>query len=180
MASLSVCWRYVIGRLVMRTLTLFAAGVVALSFAGSAANAEQKKGGGAPANETVRYYQLADEFFGDLPAEGYVKEVRQGPRLTSAVIDICHSVSATTSRKDRFTINLKVEGTRMTGSGQTQETKSPVSVNIVRKPSGKNVTFEGSVTLAGEKIDMSSTGNTEMNEKEFEESQATESSIVAE
>jgi hypothetical protein len=164
----------------MSTLNLLAAGVIALSFVSSAANAEQKKGPPAPAGETVRYFQLADEFLGDLPAEGYLKEVRQGPRLTSAVIDICHSVSTTTSRKDRFTINLKVEGTRMTGSGQTQETKSPVSVNLVRKPMGKSVTFEGSITLAGEKIDMSSADNTEMNEKEFEESQATESSIVAE
>ena len=75
---------------------------------------------------------------------------------------------------------LKVEGTKLTGTGQSQEAKAPIVVNLARKQTGKTVTFEGSVTRGGNKVEVLSTGNTDMNEQEFQESQATESSIVAE
>jgi hypothetical protein len=164
----------------MRSLILFAAGLLVVSLENPAAHAEAKKGAPAPSNETVRYFPLNDDFLGDLPAEGFVKEVRQGARITSAVIDICHSVSLTTPRKDRFVIPLKVEGAKLTGSGQTQETKQRISVELVRKPMGKTVTFEGSVSFGDDKWDMSSAENEEVNEKDFLASQASDYTIVAE
>jgi hypothetical protein len=134
------------------------------------ANAQAKKGAPAP-SETVHYFQLED-FLGDLPAEGLLKETRQGARITSAVLDVCHDVSATSARRDRFVVTLKVEGTRLTGSGQTQETKQHVAVDILRKPAGKTSSFEGSIILGTEKLNVSSSGNTDMSEKEFLDNQA--------
>ena len=39
----------------------------------------------------------------------------------------------------RFVVALKAEGQRLTGSGQTQESRQPVAVSLVRKPAGKTV-----------------------------------------
>jgi hypothetical protein len=67
------------------------------------------------------------------------------------VLDVCHAMSVTSARKDRFVVALKGEGTRLRGSGQTQEGKQRVAVDILRKPAGKMVNFEGSITLGAEK-----------------------------
>jgi uncharacterized protein (DUF2267 family) len=162
----------------MRVLRLLAAGLLVAGL-GAAAHGQAKKPAPTP-NETVRYFQLSDDFLGDLPAEGFLKETRQGARITSAVLDVCHSVSLTSPRKDRFVVALKAEGTRLTGSAQTQEGKQQVAVNLVRKPAGKTVSFEGSITVGNEKWDVSSTGNTDVSEKEFLDNQANDSTVVPE
>jgi hypothetical protein len=146
---------------------------------GAGAHGQTQRNAPTP-NETARYFQLSDDFFGDLPAEGFLKETRQGGRITSAVLDVCHSVSMTSSRKDRFAVTLKAEGTRLTGSGQTQETGQRVAVDLLRKPVGKTVSFEGSITLGNEKWDVVSTGNADVSEKEFFDGQASDSTLVAE
>src|SRR5215471_4175966 len=105
----------------MRAFTLVAAGLLLALLGGAPANAQGKKAAPTP-SEAVRYFQL-DDFLGKLPAEGFLRETRQGGRITSAVLDVCHAVSATSARKDRFVVMLKVEGTRLRGSGQTQEGK---------------------------------------------------------
>jgi hypothetical protein len=162
----------------MRAFILVAAGLLLALVGDAPANAQAKKGASAP-GETVRYFQFED-FLGDLPAEGFLKETRQGTRITSAVLDVCHAVSVTSPRRDRFVVTLKAEGRRLTGSGQTQEGKQRVAVDILRKPVGKTVNFEGSIALGTEKLNVSSNGNTDMSEKEFLENQANESTLVAE
>jgi hypothetical protein len=77
-------------------------------------------------------------------------------------------------------VTLKAEGARLTGSGLTQETKQRVAVDLMRKPEGKTVSFEGLITLGNEKWDVSSTGNTDVSEKEFLDSQASDSTLVSE
>jgi hypothetical protein len=47
-----------------------------------------------------------------------------------------------------------------------------VLVDILSKPAGKTASFEGSITLGTEKLNVSSSGNTDMSEKEFLENQA--------
>src|SRR3954464_9026329 len=83
----------------MRTLNLLAAGLLAFLLESSAAHAQAKKTPAAPA-ETTRYFQLPEDFLDELPTDGFLKEVRQGSRVVSAVLDVCHSVSQTSSRKD--------------------------------------------------------------------------------
>jgi hypothetical protein len=157
---------------------LVAAGLILALLGGASASAQGKKGAPAP-SETVRYFQFED-FLGDLPAEGFLKETRQGARITSAVLDVCHALSVTSARRDRFVVTLKAEGRRLTGSGQTQEGKQRVVVDILRKPAGKTVNFEGSITLGTEKLNVSSSNNTDVSEKEFLENQANDSTLVAE
>jgi hypothetical protein len=155
---------------------LFAAGLF-LAIFGAGTHAQTKKSAPAP-SETVRYFQLTDDFLGDLPAEGFLKEVRQGARITSAILDVCHAVSAASSRKDRFVVALKTEGQRLTGSGQAQESRQRVAVSLVRKPVGKTVSFEGTITIGNDKRNVSSAGNTDVSEKEFLESQAGDSTLM--
>src|SRR5262249_9470105 len=82
-------------------------------------------------------------------------------------------------RRDRFVVTLKADGTRLTGSGQTQEAKQRVAVDILRKPAGKTVNFEGSITLGTEKLNVSSSGNSDLSEKEFLENQASDNTLAA-
>jgi hypothetical protein len=160
----------------MRSFMLLAGGSLFVILAGLPANAEPKKG--APAtSETVRYFQL-DDLLGDLPAEGFLKETHQGARITSAALDVCHAVSSNSPRKDRFVVPLRAEGTKLTGSSQTQETRQRVVVDLLRKPAGKTVSFEGLITIGNEKRNVSSPGNAEMSEREFLDNQANESSVV--
>jgi hypothetical protein len=163
----------------MRFLPGFLAVGLLMAALSAEAHGQTKKSASTP-NETARYFQLSDDFLGDLPTEGFLKETRQGGRMTSAVLDVCHSVSVTSPRKDRFVVTLKTEGQRLTGSGQTQETKQWVAVDLVRKAAGKTVSFEGSITLGNDKWDVSSTGNTDLGEKEFLDSQANDSTMVPE
>jgi hypothetical protein len=162
----------------MRTLNLLAAGLLALLLESSAAQAQAKKTPAAPV-ETTRYFQLSEDFFGELPTDGFLKEVRQGAKVVSAVLDLCHSVSQTSSRKDRFVVPLKLEGTKLTGTGQSQEAKLPITVSLVRKQTGKTVAFDGFITRGDTKATISSTENTDVDEKEFLENQAAGPTIDA-
>ena len=161
----------------MRGMGLFLAAGLFLAVLGAGIHAQTKKS--APAqSEIVRYFPLTDDFLGDLPAEGFLKEVRQGARITSAILDVCHAMSAASPRKDRFVVALKAEGQRLTGSGQTQETRQRVAVSLVRKPTGKTVSFEGSITIGNDKRNVSSAGNTDVSEKEFLETQTADSTLM--
>ena len=65
---------------------------------------------------------------------------------------------------------LKVEGTRLVGTAQSQEEKRAVSVNLVRRSLAKGTyTFEGTVTSGSHTEKVQSTDNTEMSEEEVTE-----------
>src|SRR5262247_3022234 len=125
----------------MRTFAVVAASLlVAVSYC-SASHAQTKP---APKpGETVRYFNSLTDLLGDLPVDAFLKETRQGGKVTAATLDVCFSVTAASERKDRFVVDLKADGQKLTGSTRTLEQKLPVTVNLLRKPTGKTVALEG-------------------------------------
>jgi len=137
---------------------------------GSSAWAQAKKPPERPPAETVRYFQFTD-LMGELPVDASLKEVRQGPKLISAVLDVCHSVSVDSPRKDRFVVNLKVEGDKLTGNAQSQEERAPVAVSLTRKRTDKTFSFSGTIIRGGKTFQVESTDNEDVSESEFRDSQ---------
>ena len=121
----------------------------------------------AAAGPQVRYFDLSSSIFSELGSEAILKENRQGTTLVSAELDVCHLISPTSNRLDRFVVPLKVEGNRLTGTAQSQEGKQAVSVNLTRRVAGGNFTFEGTVTSGTNTEKVRSTDNIEMSEEEI-------------
>ena len=158
----------------MKTLIAVVAAALVCAVASSSAIAEQKgqpKGKG-PAGPQVRYFDLSSDVFSDLNAEVILKERRQGAAVISAELDVCHQVTSTSSRLDRFVVPLKLEGNRLVGTAQSQERKVPVAVSLTRRAAGRNFTFEGSIKSGTYSEDVSSSGNTDMSEDEYNDSYA--------
>ena len=94
----------------------FVVAALALALASSSAVAQQKgQKGKAPAGPQVRYFDLSSSIFSELGSEVILKENRQGVTLVSAELDVCHQVSPTSNRLERFVVPLKVEGNRLIG-----------------------------------------------------------------
>lgn len=148
--------------------------------AASPALAQQKgpKGKG-PAGPQVRYFDLSSSVFNELGAEAILKETRQGTTLTAAELEVCHQVAPGSTRLDRFVVPLKVEGSRLTGSGQSQESKQAVSVNLTRRVAGGNFSYEGTVTSGSITEKIRSTDNNELTEEEIADQFLTEPEIEA-
>ncbi|HLN07965.1 MAG TPA: hypothetical protein VK281_03235 [Xanthobacteraceae bacterium] len=132
-----------------------------------------------PQAKTVRYFELSGEILGDLPVDAFLREERQGAKVVAAALDVCYSVSLASPRKDRFVVNLKPDADRLVGSGQSQEDKVAVTVRLIRKRSGETTSFTGVIQRGQEKSDVSSTDNTDIDEKEFLEGRAVDDPIVA-
>ncbi len=131
----------------------------------------------APATSDVRYFNSLGDILGDLPVDAFIKETRQGGKVTGALLDVCYSVSTHSDRKDRFTLDLKVEGEKLSGSGQSVESKTPVTVNLTRKGT-KSVSFDGKITLGGNLTSVSSPDNSDVDEKEFQQSQVVDDDLT--
>ncbi len=131
----------------------------------------------ADSTET-RYFATLGDILGDLPVEAFIKETRQGGKVTSAVIDVCYSVNQSSDRKDRFVVKLKADGEKLVGNGQTLERKAPVTVNLVRKIANKAVAFDGKITVGGNVSLVSSPDNTDVGEKEFLQTQVVDDDLV--
>lgn len=130
---------------------------------------------GPPASE-VRYFNTLGDLLGELPVDTFIKETRQGGKVVSALLDVCYSVSTSSDRKDRFTIDLKIDGEKLSGSGQSMENKTPVTVSLIRK-GGKSVSFDGKITLGGHLTSVSSPDNSDVDEKEFQQSQVVDDDL---
>jgi len=131
----------------------------------------------APPASDVRYFNSLGDILGELPVDAFIKETRQGGKVTSALLDVCYSVSTHSDRKDRFTLDLKVEGEKLSGSGQSVENKTPVTVNLIRKGT-KSVSFDGKITLGGNLTSVSSPDNSDVDEKEFQQSQVVDDDLA--
>lgn len=131
----------------------------------------------APATSDVRYFNSLGDILGDLPVDAFIKETRQGGKVTGALLDVCYSVSTHSDRKDRFILDLKVEGEKLSGSGQSIENKTPVTVSLTRKGS-KSVSFDGKITLGGNLTSVSSPDNSDVDEKEFQQSQLVDDDLA--
>jgi hypothetical protein len=153
------------------------AAVFALAVTSSALAQPKGQKGKAPAGPQVRYFDLSASIFSELGAESILKETRQGATVTSAELDVCHLISPTGHRLDRFVVPLKVEGNRLTGSAQSQEGKQSVSVNLTRRLVGSNAIFEGTVSSGNHVDKIRSTDNTDLSDEEINEQYLAEPAI---
>jgi hypothetical protein len=143
-----------------------AAVALALSSASAVAQPKEQKAKAAAASQ-VRYFDLSASIFSELGSEAILKENRQGTTVVSAELDVCHLVSPTSNRLDRFVVPLKVDGNRLTGTAQSQEGKQAVSVNLIRRVTAGSISFEGSVTSGSNTEKVEAADNTELSEEEI-------------
>lgn len=127
---------------------------------------------------SVRYFNGVYGLLGDIETDAFLKETRQGNKVVSAELDVCHAPSPGSPLRDRFVVTLKPQGNRLVGSGQTQENKRPVSVDLKRSATGNSYSFEGTVKLGDQVLNASSEDLADMSPREFEEQTAVEETIV--
>ena len=132
----------------------------------------------APAANEVRYFTSIDGLM-DGNADVVLKETRQGKTITSAVLDVCYPAEKGSDRKDRFVADLAVNGQTLTGTTQSISDKLPVTVKLVRKPTGDTFEFKGQIGVGQALTEVISTDNSGLSEKEFHDNQTTDDGIAA-
>ena len=132
----------------------------------------------APAANETRYFTSIDGLM-DGNADVVLKETRQGKTVTSAVLDVCYPAEKGSDRKDRFVANLAVNGQTLTGTTQSLGDKLPVTVKLVRKPTGDTFEFKGQISVGQTVTEVTSTDNSDLSEKEFQDNQTTDDGITA-
>ena len=125
----------------------------------------------------VRYFTSIDGLL-DGNADVVLKETRQGKTVTSAVLDVCYPAEKGSDRKDRFIADLAVNGTTLTGDTQSIGDKLPVSVKLVRKPTGDTFEFKGRISVGQTVTEVVSSDNSDLSEKEFLDNQTTDDGIT--
>ena len=70
------------------TLALVGAGSSPVVHAQAAKDAKA-----APVANEIRYFNSLGDLLGELPVDAFIKETRQGGKVTSALLDVCYSVS---------------------------------------------------------------------------------------
>jgi hypothetical protein len=130
-----------------------------------------------PGAEEVRYFTAIDGLM-EGNADAILKETRQGRTVTAAVLDVCYPIAKGSDRKDRFVVDLAINGQALTGTTQSIGAKLPVTVKLVRKPAGGNFEFKGQIGIGPTVIDVNSTDNSDLSEREFQESQASDDGIT--
>src|SRR3981081_1580994 len=101
----------------------------------------------APASNEVRYFTSIDGLM-DGNADVGRKETRQGKTVTSAVRDVCSPAEKGSDRKDRFVVDLAVNGQSLTGTTQSLGDKLPVAVKLLRRPTSDTFEFKGQIGVA--------------------------------
>ena len=132
----------------------------------------------APGANETRYFTALDGLMGG-NADVILKETRQGRTVTTAVLDVCYPLAKGSDRKDRFVANLAVNGQILTGTTQSIGGKLPVTVKLVRKPTGDSFEFKGQISIGQAVTEVSSSDNADVGEKEFQDNQTTDDGIVA-
>lgn len=161
----------------MRALLFCLAGLITASpdFALAQAKLPAKA---APGASEVRYFTAIDGLM-DGNADVVLKETRQGKTVTAAVLDVCFPVEKGSDRKDRFVATLAVNGQTLTGTTQSLGDKVPVTVRLVRKPTGDSFEFRGQISVGQAVTEVASTDNSDLSEKEYQENQTSEDGITA-
>jgi hypothetical protein len=132
----------------------------------------------APGANEVRYFTSIDGLM-DGNADVVLKETRQGKSVTAAVLDVCYPAEKGSDRKDRFVVNLAVSGQTLTGTTQSLGDKLPVTVKLTRRPTGDTFEFRGQISVGQTVTEVTSTDNSDLSEKEFQDNQATDDGISA-
>jgi len=161
----------------MRTLLLCLVGLMTASSDLAFADMKLNTKPAAGANE-VRYFTSIDGLM-DGNADVVLKETRQGKSVSAAVLDVCYPVAKGSDRKDRFVANLTVNGQTLTGTTQSIGDKLPVSVKLVRKPTGDTFEFKGQISIGPNVTEVASSDNSDLSEKEYLDNQSTDDGITA-
>ena len=160
----------------MRAPLLLIAGLVAAS-AGVAYGQMKLSPKAAPVANETRYFTAIDGLM-DGNADVILKETRQGKTVTAATFDVCYPVARGSDRKDRFVVNLAVNGQTLTGTTQSLSGKLPVTVKLTRRPTGDNFEFKGQISIGQTVTEVNSTDNSDLSEREFQESQTSDDGIT--
>src|SRR3954468_24721171 len=115
----------------------------------------------ATSGPETRYFTSIDGLM-DGNADVILKETRQGKTVTAAVLDVCYPAEKGSERKDRFVANLAVNGQNLTGTTQSLFDKLPVTVKLVRKPTGDSFEFKGQISVGPTVTEVSSSDNTDL------------------
>jgi len=161
----------------MRTTLLLAAGLLAASPHLVLAQAKTSPKAATAGSET-RYFTSIDGLM-DGSADVILKETRQGKVVTAAVLDVCYPADKTSDRKDRFVVNLTASGQSLSGTTQSLVDKQPVAVKLTQKPSADSFDFRGQITVGTSVTEVTSSDNSDMSEKEFQDSQTVDDGISA-
>src|SRR3954453_22955698 len=130
-----------------------------------------------PGGIETRYFTSIDGLM-DGNADVVLKETRQGKTVTSAVLDVCYPAEKGSQRKDRFVANLTVSGQSLTGPTQSIGDKLPVTVKLLRKPTGDSFEFRGQISVGQTATEVTSTDNSDLSEKEFLDNQTSDDGIT--
>ena len=131
----------------------------------------------APAGNEIRYFTSIDGLM-DGNADAVLKETRQGKNVTAAVLDVCYPAEKGSDRKDRFVVNLAVNGQTLTGTTQSITDKLPVTVKLLRKPTSDSFEFRGQITVGQTVTEVASSDNSDLSETEFLENQTSDDGIT--
>jgi hypothetical protein len=161
----------------MRALVFCLIGLAAASLNPAAAQMKLSPKAAPGASET-RYFTSIDGLM-DGNADVILKETRQGKTVTAAVLDVCYPAEKGSERKDRFVANLAISGQTLTGTTQSLGDKLPVTVKLVRKPTGDSFEFKGQIGVGQTVTEVASTDNSDLSEQEFKDNQSTDDRISA-
>jgi hypothetical protein len=161
----------------MRALLLCLAGLMAASSDFAFADMKLSPKAAPGANE-VRYFTAIDGLMGG-NADVILKETRQGKAVTSAVLDVCYPAEKGSDRKDRFVANLTVNGQTLTGATQSLGGKLPVTVKLVRRPTGDTFEFKGQISVGHDVTEVASSDNSDLSEVEFRDNQSSDDGLTA-
>jgi hypothetical protein len=161
-----------------RPLFLCLLGLVAIAPNLAHAQAKQPAAKSAAGGSEVRYFTAIDGLM-DGNADVILKETRQGKTVTAATLDVCYPVDKGSERKDRFVANLAVSGQSLTGTASSISDKQPVTVKLTRKPTGDTYEFRGQISIGQKVTEVVSSDNSDLSEKEFQESQTRDDGITA-
>jgi hypothetical protein len=161
----------------MRTILVCLIGLVAMASPGLALAEMKLSTKAAPSAGEVRYFTSIDGLM-DGNADVILKETRQGKTVTSAVLDVCYPPQKGADRRDRFVANLAVSGQTLTGTAQSTGDKSPVTVKLVRKPTGDSFEFKGQISVGQTVTEVNSADNSDLSEREFLDNQASDDGIT--
>jgi hypothetical protein len=131
----------------------------------------------APGANDVRYFTSIDGLM-EGNADVILKETRQGNNVASAVLDVCYPAEKGSDRKDRFIANLSANGQTLSGTTQSLGDKLPVAVKLAQKPSGETFEFRGQISIGQTVIEVTSSDNSDVSEKEFLDNQSTDDGLI--
>jgi len=161
----------------MRLLLMVAA--LVLAAAPDLATAQIKLNTKADPNAVETRYFTAIDGLMDGNADVILKETRQGKNVTAASLDLCYPAAKNADRKDRFVVPLTVSGQSLTGTTTSLIDKKPVTVKLTRKQNSDTYDFRGQITIGQTTTEVVSSENSDISEKEFQDSQTVDDGINA-